>query len=166
MKTLRTVRLKPNPSGKDRSRRGGATAAQLGGEWVDIENNGRSPVDLTGVTLYHIAYSGASDNGRWEQVMAFKGTLKVAEVIRVHSGSGPLTSLHAIDQQGATYHLFTGRDVYIWNNDRGDCSALWQDGDRTPFDRACYDPNPPDGIILVRVGDRLVAPIAATAGRR
>jgi hypothetical protein len=168
MKTLRTVRLKPNPSGKDRTRRGGATAAQLGGEWVDIENHGRTSVDLTGVKLYHIAYSGAYDNGTWEEVMSFKGSLGAGEVIRVHAGSGPLNVLHPIDRQGATYHLFTGRDAYVWNNDRGDCSALWQAGEKVPFDKACYDANPPEGIILVRIGDKLVVPAGsmATAGTR
>ena len=166
MKTLRSVRIKPNPSGKDRTRRGGATAKQLGGEWVDIENSGRLAVDLNGVTLYHIAYSGHTDNGRWDKVMSFRGTLGAGEIIRVHAGSGPLTALNAIDQQGATYHLFTGHDAYVWNNDRGDCPALWQSGERVPFDMACYGANPPEGAILARVGDRLVASSAALAAAR
>ena len=164
MKSLKSVRLKPNPSGKDRTRRGGATATQLGGECVDIQNTGSTPVDLTGVSLYHIAYSGTTDNGTWEKVMGFKGSLPAGQIIRVHAGSGPVTALHAIDQQGANVHLFTGRDQYVWNNDRGDCSALWQDGETTHFDKACYAPNPPDGVILVREGDRLVVPSAALAG--
>lgn len=163
MKTLRTVRLKPNPSGKDRTRRGGATVAQLGGEWVDIENHGRTSVDLSGVKVYHIAYSGAYDNGTWEEVMSFKGSLGTGEVIRVHAGSGPLNVLHPNDQQGATYHLFTGRDAYVWNNDRGDCSALWQAGEQLPFDKACYAANPPEGVILVRSGDKLLVPAGSMA---
>ncbi len=166
MKTLKSIRLKPNPSGKDRTRRGGATATQLGGEWVDIQNTGNAAVDLSGVKLYHIAYSGATDNGRWEEVMSFKGSLGAGQVMRVHSGGGPLSALHTIDQQGADYHLFTGRDAYVWNNDRGDCSTLWQAGESEPFDKACYDPNPPEGVILVRVGNKLVVPTASIAGRR
>lgn len=170
MKNLKTIRLKPNPSGKDRTRRGGATAAQLGGEWVDIQNMGSTTVDLTGVTLYHIAYSGVTDNGTWQKVTTFSGSLGPGKVIRVHAGSGPLSVLHAIDQQGADFHLFTKRDAYVWNNDRGDCSALWQAGEKSYVDKACYSPNPPEGIILVRSGDRLVVPagssIAGAMARR
>jgi hypothetical protein len=156
MKSLQAVRLKPNPAGKDRTRRGGAATAQLGGEWVDIQNTRSAPVDLSGVTLYHIAYSGAQDAGTWEAVMNFKGTLGVGEVVRVHAGQGPVTALHDVDQQGSNYHLFTGRDQYVWNNDRGDCAALFQAGQSNPFDKACYDPNPPEGVILMRVANRLV----------
>jgi hypothetical protein len=163
MKTLQTIRLKPNPSGKDRTRRGGATAAQLGGEWVDIQNMGSTAVDLTGVKLYHIAYSGAVDNGRWEEVMSFKGSLGAGQVIRVHAGNGSLSALHAVDKQGADYHLFIGRDAYVWNNDRGDCSALWQAGENDPFDKACYDANPPEGVILTRVGSKLVVATGSMA---
>ena len=162
MKNLQTVRLKPNPSGKDRTGRGGATAAQLGGEWVDIRNVGSTPIDLTGVTLYHIAYSGTTDNGKWEEVMTFTGSLAPGKVIRVHAGSGPLNVLHLIDQQEADFHLFTKRDVYVWNNYRGDCSALWQAGANQLFDKACYSPNPPEGAILVRSGDRLVVPAGSS----
>ncbi len=158
MKNLQNVQLKPNPSGKDRTPCGTATAAQLGGEWVDIKNMGNTSVDLTRVKLYHIAYSGKSDNGKWEEIMLFTGTLGPGKVIRVHAGSGPLNVLHLIDQQGADFHLFTKRDVYMWNNDRGDCSALWQAGENHPFDKACYSPDPPEGVILVRSGDRLVVP--------
>lgn len=135
---------------------------------MDIENYGRTSVDLTGVKLYHIAYSDAYDNGTWEEVIAFKGTLGAGEVIRVHAGRGPLIVLHPIDQQGATYHFFTMRDAYVWNNNRGDCSALWQAGEKLPLDKACYDANPPEGVILVRSGDKLVVPAGsmATAGSR
>lgn len=163
MKTLKSVRLKPNPSGKDRTRRGGATAAQLGGEWVDIQNTGASAVDLAGIKLYHIAYSGATDNGRWEEVMSFKGSLGAGKVIRVHAGSGPLSVLHVVDQQGADHHLFTSRDLYVWNNDRGDCAALWQVGENDPFDKACYDAISPEGVILVRVGNKLIVPTGSMA---
>jgi len=156
MKTLQSVRLKPNPAGKDRSRRGGATTSQLGGEWVDIQNAGAYPVDLAGVSLYHIAYSGAADSGTWQLVMNFRGMLGAGEILRVHAGSGPVTALQTVDQQGAHHHLFTGHDQYVWNNDRGDCAALFQNGQGDPFDRACYDSNPPEGVILSRVGDRLV----------
>ncbi|MDM4018232.1 hypothetical protein [Roseiconus lacunae] len=158
MKNLQTVRLKPNPTGKDLTRRGVATAAQLGAEWVDIKNVGRTPVDLTGVTLYHIAYAGATDSGKWEKIMTFTGALGLGKIIRVHAGNGPLNVLRPIDHQGADFHLFTKRNSYVWNNVRSDCAALWQAGKTQPFDKACYSPNPPEGVILIRSGDRLVVP--------
>lgn len=164
MRTLRTVRLKPNPPGKDRTRYG-ASAVQLGAEWVDIQNVGRSPVDLAGVRLCHVAYSRSERTGRWEEVITFKGTLPASQVMRVHSGSGPLNQLRQEDVQGADHHLFTGKN-YVWNNAEGDCSGLFEAGQSSPFDRACYDPNPPDGAVLVRVGDKLVAAATVTSGYR
>jgi len=165
MKTLKTVRLKPNPVGKDRSRHG-ASATQLGAEWVDIQNVGQYSVDMSDVTLYHIAYSRGDRNGRWEKVISFTGHLPAGATVRVHSGSGPVSVLRPEDLQGAEYHVFTGRNNYIWNNAEGDCSALWQSGESAPFDKACYAPNPPDGVVLHRVGDRLVVPAAAAVGYR
>lgn len=35
---LIVIRIKPNPTGKDRPPHGGLTAAQLAGEWVDFRN--------------------------------------------------------------------------------------------------------------------------------
>ena len=92
MKTMRSVRIKPNPAGKDRTRRG-ATAAQLGAEWVDLKNEGTTAVVLNGLSLYHVAYSGATDNGTWERVTGFTGQLGAGKVMRVHSGSGPVSAL-------------------------------------------------------------------------
>jgi hypothetical protein len=74
--------------------------------------------------------------------------------------------LQAEDLQGAEHHVFTGKDQYVWNNAEGDCSGLFESGQSSPFDRACYDPHPPEGVILQRVGDKLVALAAATAGYR
>lgn len=162
MKTLKTVRLKPNPPGKDRDRHG-ASATQLGAEWVDIQNVGRSPVDLGGVQLFHIAYSRGDRTGRWAELMSFRGTLPVGQIVRVHSGSGPLNQLRQEDIQGADHHLFTGKN-YVWNNVEGDCSGLFETGQPSPFDRACYDPNPPEGEVLERVGDKLVAKARVASG--
>jgi hypothetical protein len=114
MKTLKSVRLKPNPAGKDRTRQGGATQAQLGAEWVDLRNDAGATAALNGLSLYHIAYSGATDNGKWEKVIGFTGNLGAGKVMRVHSGSGPESALAAADLQGADVHLFTKRDNYIW----------------------------------------------------
>jgi hypothetical protein len=162
--TLQTIRLKPNPSGKDRSRFG-ASSAQLGGEWADIKNVGQRPVDMTGIKLFHVAYSGSYDNGIWQQVINFtQGVLCVGQVVRVHAGSGPASALKTEDRFGADFHVFTGRDQYTWNNDRGDCAAIGRT-DRELTDQAWYDPYPPEGDVLQRVGNMLLASYAA-AGRR
>ena len=166
MSKLQTVRLKPNPSGKDRTRHGGTTATQLGGEWVDIQNVGTQAVSLDSVILHHVAYSADGRTCRWERVMTFKGVLQSGKVFRLHSGSGPESVLRQEDILGADFHLFTGGN-YIWNNDRGDCSALFIDGQSSPFDKACYATSPPEGVVLKRVGDTLVsATSTALAGSR
>jgi len=157
MKTLQTHRLKPNPAGKDRTRYGGATQAQLGGEWVDVKNTGSSPVNMDGVTLYHVAFA----NGRashWEKVIGFTGVLQPGNVVRVHSGSGPVTALNADDLRGADHHIFTQRDSYVWNNAEGDTSRITetQGSSEVETDKVGYAPNPPEGVVLVRAGDQLI----------
>ena len=84
MRTLQVIRLKPNPVGKDRNR-SGATAAQLGGEWIDIKNTGYTAVDLTGVDLHHLAYASGSTEGHWEKVTSLVGRLDSSRVLRVHA---------------------------------------------------------------------------------
>ncbi len=154
MKTIKSVRIKPNPAGKDRNRRGAATAAQLGAEWVDLKNDTAVAATLDGLTLYHVAYSGANDTGKWERVQGFTGTLVAGKTMRVHSGCGPVSALNTADLECADYHVFTNRENYIWNNDRGDCSALQKDGDTDSFDKCWYDAKPPEGVILVRVNGK------------
>lgn len=156
MKTLRTSRLKPNPSGKDKNRYGTATATQLGAEWVDIENNGMAAVAMDGVKLYHVAFVNGKAS-HWEEIMSFKGTLGAGQVVRVHAGSGPETALNSEDRSGATYHLFTGHDRYVWNNAEGDTSRLTEASGYTEVetDKASYDSHPPEGVVLVRSGNKL-----------
>jgi hypothetical protein len=155
VKTLRITQLKPNPLGKDRTRHGGATATQLGAEWVDFRNSGTFAVNLSGVALYHVAYSSGEPRGHWEQITIFQGVLPVGEVVRVHSGQvRPLNVLNPEDVSGAHHHLFTGRDAYVWNNREGDTAALWESN--AVIDKASYAPNPPEGVVLVRSGDYLV----------
>lgn len=165
MSRLQTVRMKPNPAGKDRTRYG-ASAAQLAAEWVDIKNVSDVSIDITGVRLFHIAYSDTYPNGRWELVMCFsKGVLQKGQVIRIHAGETQnATQIRAEDLMGADFHLFSGRDAYVWNNDRGDCSSLWTANGTGPFDKACYSLAPAEGATLTRVGDSLVSTPAKTAG--
>jgi hypothetical protein len=168
MKTMKSVRIKPNPTGKDRTRLG-ATATQLGAEWVDLKNEGATAVVLDGLSLFHVAYSGATDKGTWKRVTGFTGQLGGGKVMRLHSGSGPVSILNLADLQGADAHVFTNRDSYIWNNDRGDCSAMQKDGETAMFDQCWYDSKPPEGVVLARVSNKFVAPTTSTAtvgGRR
>jgi len=157
VKTLKITQLKPNPIGKDRPRLGGPTPTQLAAEWVDFLNTGNALVRLVGVTLYHVAYAPGERNGRWEEVRKFTENIEAGKVIRVHSGRPRDLSVIAMeDRLGADSHLFTGRDAYVWNNKEGDIASLWDTGITEFIDKASYDPNPPEGVILVRVGDKLV----------
>lgn len=162
MKTLQTSRLKPNPTGKDRDRYGHASTAQLGAEWVDIQNTGSSPVVMNGVKLYHIAFVNAKPS-HWELIMSFTGTLGAGEVVRIHGGHGPESALNPQDRSGATYHLFTNRDQYVWNNAEGDTSRITEPSGNgeAETDKASYDPYPPEGVVLVRSGAKLVPSSAA-----
>jgi hypothetical protein len=163
MKTLQTFRLKPNPAGKDKNPFGKASTAQLGAEWVDIKNTGSSAVMMEGVKLYHVAFVHGKAS-HWELIMSFKGTLGVGEIVRIHSGHGPVSLLNPEDRDGATYHIFTDRDQYVWNNAEGDTSRITETSGsgEVETDKAGYDPHPPEGVILVRSGDKLV-PISLAA---
>jgi len=154
MKSLRVIKAKPNPRGKDRN--GTFTPPkQLAAEWVDFWNNGDESYPLEIISLQHIAFQPSCRDGRWEQVMSFKGSLLSGQVVRVHSGGHlPLSEMYPEDAVGADFHLFTGRN-YIWNNDCGDAAGLWNG--IIWVDKASYDPYPPEGVILVREGDKLVA---------
>ena len=68
MKTLRVYRIKPNPAGKDKARHGSPSAAQLGGEWVDVRNSGTSSVNTTGVGLWHLAYPASGGKPEYRLV--------------------------------------------------------------------------------------------------
>lgn len=157
MKTLQTSRLKPNPTGKDKNRYGQAPTAQLGAEWVDIKNSGGSPVDMNGVKVYHVAFANGKPS-HWELIMSFTGTLGAGEVVRVHGGHGPESALNPEDRNGATYHLFTKRDQYAWNNVEGDTSRITESSGsgEVETDKASYDPYPPEGVVLVRSNSKLV----------
>src|SRR5688572_32992673 len=74
MRNIRVVRLKPNPTGKDRSRYG-LEATQLVAEWVDIENLGHASATLSGVEVHHLAYPGGGGQPRWEKVLGLTGEL-------------------------------------------------------------------------------------------
>lgn len=161
MKTIQTSQLKPNPAGKDRTKTG-ASESQLAAEWVDIKNTGRSSVDLTGVSLYHKAFK-RDGSYEWELVVQLSGVLAASQVLRVHSGKGPFSVVRAEDKVGSDFYMFTGESRYVWNNDYGDSSLLWQPSTKVTIDEASYDAYPPEGVILQRVGSKLVAPARAAS---
>ena len=155
---LKITQAKPNPSGKDRYQHSNnIPISQLVAEWVDFQNVGTEAYPLEGIKLQHIAYNFQSPNGYWDDVMSFSGTLLVGEIVRIHSG-GEIDNLTSIDRNGANHHLFTGRNMYSWNNDRQDSPRiiLVQNGNILEIDRADYSANPPEGKILKRIGDKLV----------
>lgn len=149
---LKIVQIKPNPIGKDRSRKS-IFPYQVVGEWVDIRNDSGGSVFISPVELYHQAYD-QSGKANTTLVTGFKGNLPAGQTMRVHSGKERQLSFE--DQSGVNIHVFLGRDQYIWNNDKADRPALLDTHEKTWIDWADYDPWPPEGAILVRGGNKLL----------
>ena len=158
-------RIKPNPAGKDRARYGSPSAAQLGGEWVDIRNSGKYSVNTSGIGLWHLAYPAAGGKPEYRLVVNLPDcTLKPSEVLRVHAGQRrDLSVLNAEDRNGADWHSFTGEDAYVWNNREGDAPTLHERATNETIDSATYDPHPPEGFVLHRQGTELV-PVSVPVG--
>ena len=160
---LTIIRIKPNPTGKDRPPHSGPTAEQLAAEWLDFKNDTGNTLTLDGVALYHVAYP-TGGQPTWSRIMTFKGGLKPSEIVRVHSGRDRgLAVIRAEDRAGATHHLFTGDDAFVWNNRQGDRPRLKNKTANQEIDQAWYGPNQPEGAVLVRVGDQLVVGQARAA---
>lgn len=151
--SLRIIRAKPNPSGKDYQKI--TSAIQLAGEWVDIQNIDDRSISLDGVVLFHLAYT-ANGKSEWESAMEFSGVIHSGEVIRVHSGKSlPVSQMTYQDRFGANYHFFTDKN-YIWNNDKPDKPSLWYKPKRQWIDQAEYNACPMEGKILKRVQEKLI----------
>jgi hypothetical protein len=153
MKSLRVIRSKPNPLGKDRYR-SFTPPTQLNGEWVDILNDGDVAYPMGNIGLHDIAFKPGCKDPEWREYFTFQGSLAVGKVVRIHAGHQPAV-LPPIDANGADVHLYTGKN-YVLNNDCGDTIALWDRVARYWEDKASYDPWPPEGAILKRQGDKLV----------
>jgi hypothetical protein len=153
---LTIIRIKPNPSGKDRPAFGGPSPAQLAAEWVDFRNDSGRTLTLDGVALYHVVYP-AGGNPSWSRIVGFQGSLKPSEIVRVHSGrKRELTVIRQEDLAGAHHHVFTGDDAYVWNNRQGDRPRLLNETTNKEIDQTWYAPKPPEGAVLVRVGEQLI----------
>lgn len=151
---LKIMKAKPNPLGKDRVR-ALIPPQQLAGEWVDIKNEGNSPVNLNGFIVCHIAYTG---NGcETQPVKEFVDfILPAGKIFRLHSGGYmPESQLSLPDSMEADYHEFTGKN-YVWNNDKPDRPSILNLKTKQFEDQADYDAYPPEGKILIRSGNKLL----------
>jgi len=161
---LPIIRIKPNPAGKDRPGHGSPSPSQLAAEWVDFRNDDARDASMAGVSLWHRTFA-PSRGQEWAKITPFTGVLPPGKTVRVHSGMKRDPSiLRPEDFAGADYHVFTGADAYIWNNREGDTALLFHETTRETIDKASYAPNPPEGAVLVRSGDQLVAGLAPAAG--
>lgn len=151
--SLKIIKAKPNPAGKDRI--GNFTPqAQLAGEWVDIKNTGQQEMNLGNIRLYHYAYR--PNGNEWEIVRYFSEILPPGKIIRVHSGKEISPGLMRIeDFVGADYHVFSDKN-YVWNNDKKDYPRIWNAATKQWLDKTYYDAFPPEGKILQRVNNKLI----------
>jgi hypothetical protein len=153
--SLLITKAKPNPAGKDRVGQFFTPATQLAAEWVDFQNITATPINITGVQMYHLAYlqNGSTE---WELAIELSGTIQSGEIVRVHSGNPiPLAQMNYEDQTGANYHVFTGKN-YIWNNHRIDRPGLWYKPNRQWIDQTDYDAPVGEGRILQRINKKLI----------
>ena len=160
---IQICRAKPNPRGKDVTAVGSARAEQLLGEWVDLKNIGDVGVDLSVIHLAHTEYSySCAVTDRFQRYWNghASGRLNPLQTVRIHTGKSNTSLLMAgQDRQGTDIHAYAERSWFVLNNSCGDqLSVLWQgrNGQWYQEDTAGYDPNPPDGGVLVRVGSSLV----------
>lgn len=148
MSILYIVQAQPNPRGKDAVRRGVATTDQLNEEWIEFEavDGDRN---LTGDVVDHLTFSNTcAITGANELVRFSEGTLPNGRRLRLHTGRG------TNGWSGNTFHMYLGREWYVWNNGCGDRATVSYD--QRVIDTAGYAPRPPEGV-LVRVAgtDRL-----------
>lgn len=155
-------RAKPNPAGKDRVS-GYPQQQQLLGEWVDLQNTGDAAVNLSTLNLCHVQFSNQGvpeDKPTIYWTGKYGEVLNPGQVLRVHTGkSEHAGSMAYNDAQGVHLHAFAEKGNFVLNNNYGDVISVWwkgQDGKWNKEDAAGYDPNPPEGVILKRVGDKLI----------
>jgi len=154
-------RAKPNPAGKDRAG-GYPRHEQLLGEWVDLRNTGDAAVVLSTIHLSNMQFSqNCIPNGQpniyWNG--SSNQTLAPGQILRVHTGKSTYSYLMSDeDKIGVDLHVYAEKGNFVLNNKCGDVLAvLWRyNNEWRKEDGSFYDPNPPEGAILKRVGDKLV----------
>lgn len=156
---------KPNPLGKDAVRHT-ARPEQLLGEWVVLRNNGNSTLSLANYHLANLEFDSRCV-AKPKPVIYWWGdatkSLAPGETIRIHTGrAADWRFANPEDRQGVHYHSFAERDWFVLNNRCGDAISVWtkdRNGEYQRVDGAAYDPNPPEGAALERVGEKLVVPV-------
>ncbi len=160
---LQVFRAKPNPIGKDKSTGGIPKPEQLLGEWVDIKNIGSESIRFSTMHLSHTLYgSRCEETGRTENYWSdsSSSSLEPEQILRVHTGRKADEALMSAEDRGTVaWRGFAERSNFVLNNACGDIiTILWNDGS----DTASYKANQPEGAILTRVGNNLVAGMAAS----
>ncbi|HEX2220181.1 MAG TPA: lamin tail domain-containing protein [Gemmatimonadales bacterium] len=130
----------PNPAGKDRPPHGGASQRQLNQEWVEYQNTTQKTLSLDTLRLFHYTFDNRCQKTGENQLTYFWGSLSPGHSIRVHTGSGQVSS------EGVLHHLYLNRENYVWNNACGDFVVLRLAGGAR-IDWAHYVPNPPERIL-------------------
>lgn len=158
---IQIVRAKPNPAGKDKTSSGVPKPEQLVAEWVDMKNIGNEPVRFPTMELHHTLFNERCVSlNRTERYWSGGGgaALEPGETLRVHTGRKEYeNTLSAEDRGDGRWRGFAGLDRFVLNNRCGDCiHVFWTARDGTRYrDSASYDPNPPEGSVLYRRGDKL-----------
>jgi len=155
-------RAKPNPAGKDRAY-GYPQQQQLLGEWADLQNTGDAAVNLSTLNLCHVQFSSQGvpeDKPTIYWTGEYGKVLNPGQIVRVHTGKSAYASSMAYDDaQGVHLHSYAEKGNFVLNNDYGDVISVWwkdKDGNWHKEDTAGYDPKPPEGVVLRRVGDKLI----------
>lgn len=165
---MQIVRAKPNPIGKDTAGHR-PVHRQLLGEWVDLVNNSGATVHLGGLHLANEHYDAHCNRTKTEVYWSGRSNelLPPQGIVRIHTGLRSEAHLmDAQDQLGVALHSYADSGLFILNNRCGDRLSLWAKDAagnwRQPSIDTCdYAPNPPEGAVLVRAGDRLVVQTAA-----
>jgi hypothetical protein len=144
MSDLLVTRVLPNPPGKDRRPPLAPPNEKLVMEFMEFANVGRTPVDLQGVSAWHMTFNQSCSRTGEDQLMIFTGILQPGYSVRVHTGTGTAYV------NGTVTHVFAARSNYAWNNVCGDVAVL-RDAAGSLVDWAQYERNPPEGVVLNRV---------------
>ncbi len=161
---IQVYRAKPNPQGKDRLRYGAPDAQQLLAEWVDLKNIGDEAVRMSTLHLAHRQFD-KSGNMMAQPSIYWTGSsselLLPGKIVRVHTGKSSTAYLmRQEDRLGVDHHEFAENGNFVLNNKEGDHISVWwktSEGKWNIDDQASYDPNPREGAILIRVGQKLIA---------
>lgn len=148
MADLTVTQAVPNPVGKDRTWT--AQNDQLNAEWVEFKNTTDKRLNIEDVGIFHQTYSSQCGYTGEDMLTTFKGVLDAGHSVRLHTGTGNAHS------EGSLHHVFLDRQNFVWNNKCGDAAVLRLRGGL--IDKAEYDPNPPEGLLVRLPGTTRLVP--------